>query len=189
MYAPDTSPGRAGQAGWARRVAGVLAAASLLGLATPAQAQGRLGLGQPLGARELAGWDIDVRADGAGLPAGKGDAQTGARLYAEQCAACHGAKGEGRPAVGLAVGAGSLATARPLKSVGSFWPYATTVFDYIRRAMPHQAPQSLKTDEVYAVTAYVLHLNGIVGPGDEMNATTLPRVKMPNREGFRQVID
>jgi cytochrome c len=165
----------------------VVAVAALC--ACPGQAQQRYGLGQPLTERELAGWNIDVKPDGSGLPPGKGDAQSGAKLYGDQCVACHGARGEGKPAISIAGGTGSLATARPLKTVGSFWPYATTLFDYLRRAMPHHAPQSLKPDEVYALTAFVLNLNGVIGANDEMNASTLPRVAMPNRNGFRQIVD
>ena len=100
-----------------------------------------------------------------------------------------GARGEGKPANALLGGTGSLGTGKPLKTVGSFWPYVTTLYDYIRRAMPHHAPQSLKPDEVYAVTAFVLQLNGIVDANAEMNAVTLPKVEMPNRTGFKPVID
>ena len=149
----------------------------------------RYGLGQPLTEREIAGWDIDVKPDGSGLPAGRGTGTIGAPIYAQQCAACHGARGEGKPANALLGGTGSLGTGTPLKTVDSFWPYATTLFDYIRRAMPHHAPQSLKPDEVYAVTAFVLQLNGIVDANAEMNAVTLPKVEMPNRKGFKPVID
>lgn len=142
------------------------------------------GLGRPASAREISGWDIDVRPDGKGLPPGRGDAAQGKPLYESQCAACHGMKGEGKPADALVGGRGTLATDKPVMTVGSYWPYATTVWDYINRAMPFLAPQSLKADEVYAITAYLLYLNGIVGERDEMNAATLPKVEMPNRKGF-----
>ena len=149
----------------------------------------RYGFGQPLTAREIAGWDIDVKPDGSGLPPGNGTGAIGAALYAQQCAACHGARGEGQPANALLGGTGTLATGKPLKTVGSFWPYATTLFDYIRRAMPHHAPQSLKSDEVYALTAFILQMNGIVDANTEINAVTLPKVAMPNRQGFKAVVD
>jgi cytochrome c len=142
------------------------------------------GLGQPASARAIAAWDIDVSADGTGLPPGRGSVAAGQAIYAAQCAACHGAKGEGKPADALVGGQGSLASDRPLKTIGSFWPYATTVYDFIRRAMPYNAPQSLAPDEVYAVTAYLLHLNGIVPVDTVLDAQNLARVRMPNRLGF-----
>jgi mono/diheme cytochrome c family protein len=142
------------------------------------------GIGHAASAADLAAWNIDVAADGAGLPAGSGSVSQGKAIYAQQCAACHGAKGEGKPADQLVGGQGTLATADPVKTIGSFWPYATTVFDFINRAMPYNAPQSLKPDEVYAVTAYLLHLNGIVAADAVLDARTLPKIKMPNRDGF-----
>jgi cytochrome c len=142
------------------------------------------GVGRPASPADIAGWDIDVRADGAGLPPGQGSVDQGRSLYASACAGCHGAKGEGGPMDALAGGKGSLATAKPVRTVGSYWPYATTLFDYIRRAMPYDAPQSLKPDQVYALCAYVLFLNEIVPPDTFLDAATLPRVRMPNREGF-----
>lgn len=165
------------------------AALAALLLGACAQTQDSHGLGRTPTARELAGWDIDVSPDGRGLPPGRGTATAGAAIYAQQCAACHGAKGQGNPANRLVGGQGSLVTPAPLKTVGSFWPYATTLFDYIRRAMPHNAPQSLTPDEVYAVTAFILNLNGIIDANAEMNASTLPRVEMPNRKGFKAVLD
>jgi cytochrome c len=101
-----------------------------------------------------------------------------------KCAACHGANGTGKPADTLAGGIGSLSSAAPLKTVGSYWPYATTLFDYVRRAMPYDRPLSLSDNEVYAVSAYILALNGIIGEDATMNAKTLPQVEMPNRNGF-----
>lgn len=142
------------------------------------------GLGRPATPAAIAAWDIDVAPDGAGLPKGSGSVAAGQAVYAAQCAACHGAKGEGKPADALVGGQGTLATGKPVKTIGSFWPYATTVFDFIRRAMPYQAPQSLSADEVYAVTAYLLHLNGIVPADAVLDATSLPQVRMPNRDGF-----
>jgi S-disulfanyl-L-cysteine oxidoreductase SoxD len=130
--------------------------------ATAAQSAERFNIGRSPTAEEIAGWDIDVRADGAGLPPGAGSVKQGQKVYAEQCSACHGANGEGKPADRLVGGMGSLCTGRPVKTVGSFWPYATTLFDFTRRAMPFQNPQSLTADDIYAVMAYVLYLNNIV---------------------------
>ena len=127
---------------------------------------------------------IDVRGDGAGLPSGHGSVAAGKALFARTCAACHGAKGEGGTGPALAGGIGSLATRRPLKTVGSYWPYAPPLFDYIRRAMPYDAPHSLSNDQVYAATAYVLRLNKIVAADAVMDAKTLPQVVMPNVHGF-----
>ena len=135
-------------------------------------------------AQEVAAWDISVPPSGEGLPAGSGNAKQGEAVYVAQCQACHGPKGVGKPADVLVGGVGSLASDKPVRTVGSYWPYATTLFDYTRRSMPATKPLSLTNDEVYAVTAYVLYLNGIIGESAEMNAQTLPQVKMPNRDGF-----
>jgi S-disulfanyl-L-cysteine oxidoreductase SoxD len=141
-------------------------------------------LGVPVSAAELASWDISVGPDGAGLPPGKGTAAAGAAVYQAKCLACHGEKGTGKPSDQLVGGQGSLRDANAVRTVGSYWPYSTTLFDYIRRAMPYVAPQSLTPDEIYSVSAYILFLNGVIGETDEMNATTLPKVKMPNRDNF-----
>jgi len=145
-----------------------------------------LGLGRPATPQELGAADIDVRADGAGLPPGQGSVEDGAALFASTCAACHGERGEKPviPALRLTGGRGTLATPGAVQTVGSYWPYATTLFDYIRRAMPFNAPESLTPDQVYAVTAYLLRLNGIVPDSTVLDAGTLPRVQMPNRNGF-----
>jgi S-disulfanyl-L-cysteine oxidoreductase SoxD len=142
------------------------------------------GLGQPVTLPDMAGWDIDVRADGQGLPAGSGSVRDGLKVYAERCAGCHGDKGEGNPMDRLVGGTGTLASTKPIRTVGSYWPYATTLFDYIRRAMPFNAPQSLTADEIYAVCAYLMYLNQIVPAEAVMDAETLPKVQMPNRNGF-----
>jgi mono/diheme cytochrome c family protein len=144
------------------------------------------GLGRPATSEEIALEDIDVRADGRGLPAGHGSVAEGAVLFASTCAACHGERGEKPliPALHLTGGRGTLATAAAIQTVGSYWPYATTLFDYIRRAMPFTAPQSLSADQVYAVTAYILRLNDIVPDDTVLDATNLPKVPMPNRDGF-----
>jgi len=131
---------------------------------------------------EIAAWDISIDPSGAGLPAGSGNARAGAAIFTAKCAGCHGETGGGKPNDAL-VG-GSLTATPPVKTVGSYWPYATTLFDYIRRAMPWTNPKSLTDDEVYAVSAYILNLNGIIGANDTMNAQTLAKVSMPNRDGF-----
>jgi S-disulfanyl-L-cysteine oxidoreductase SoxD len=160
------------------------AASALLVLSSPALADGP-GLGRVATPDEIASWDISIGPDGAGLPPGRGTPKQGETVYAEKCVACHGEKGAGKPNDQLVGGRGSLSGDQvPVKTVGSFWPYATTLFDYIRRAMPLNAPKSLSDDEVYAVSAYILRLNGIIGEADAMDAQTLPQVQMPNRDGF-----
>ncbi len=142
------------------------------------------GLGVPVDAETLARVDYTILPNGDGLPDGSGTAKKGAAVYQQHCIACHGEGGAGSVNDALVGGHGSLATGQPKKTVGSYWPYATTVFDYVRRAMPLQSPGSLSSDEVYSVTAYILFLNDIVLEIDELNAETLPRVEMPNRDGF-----
>jgi cytochrome c len=145
--------------------------------------------GRPATPQEIAAEDIDVHPDGSGLPPGRGSVADGAALFASECAACHGVGGE-KPLTGalrLTGGFGTLPTPHAVQTVGSYWPYATTLFDYIRRAMPFNAPQSLSADQVYAVTAYVLRLNGIVPDGAVLDAASLPRLQMPNRHGFIDV--
>ena len=160
------------------------AAAALLVLSPAAIAEGP-GLGRVAAPDEIASWDISIGPDGAGLPPGRGTPKQGEAVYAEKCVACHGEKGAGKPNDQLVGGRGSLSGDQaPVKTVGSFWPYATTLFDYVRRAMPLNAPKSLSDEEVYAVSAYVLQLNGIIGEADAMDAQTLPQVQMPNRDGF-----
>jgi cytochrome c len=142
------------------------------------------GFGRPATPREIAGWDIDISPDGAGLPPGRGDARQGEAIFAAKCASCHGAHGEGKPMDRLVGGIGTLRDKKPEKTVGSFWPHATTLFDFVRRAMPLNAPQSLTPDEVYAVSAYVLFLNGIIPQDTTLDPDTLAKIKMPNRDGF-----
>lgn len=142
------------------------------------------GIGTPLNETTIAAWNIDIAPDGRGLPAGSGDVATGARVFATKCAACHGARGEGGLGDPLVGGLGTLSGAKPKRTVGSYWPYATTLFDYIRRAMPYNAPESLSADEVYAVSAFLLSQNGIVPADTRLDAASLPRVAMPNRDGF-----
>lgn len=161
-------------------IAGLLGAFAL----STACAQEGPGLGETPSPELLAAWDIDIGPDGRGLPPGSGTAEVGETLYMTNCFACHGPQGEGLLNDRLAGGHGSLGTEAPRKTVGSYWPYATTIFDYVRRAMPYLTPQSLTNDEVYALTAYLLHINGIVEVDEEMNAETLPDVEMPNRDSF-----
>jgi S-disulfanyl-L-cysteine oxidoreductase SoxD len=141
-------------------------------------------LGRDVTEAEIAGWDISAPPDGNGLPPGGGTVAGGASVYAAKCQSCHGEKGAGKPNDPLVGGQSTLAGPTPVRTIGSYWPYATTVFDYVRRAMPYQQSQSLTNDEVYAVTAYLLHLNGIIAESEVMNARTLPQVKMPNRDNF-----
>jgi len=161
----------------------------LLGLSTPTFAQSpkpqSYGVGTPATAEQIAGWDIDVRPDGAGLPPGKGSVRDGEKIYLERCAACHGEFGEsaGRWPQ-LAQGKGTLATHDPVKTVGSYFPYTASFFDYIRRAMPFGDAQSLTNDEVYAVTAFILNLNDIVDDKFVLSKDTWSKVKMPNEGGF-----
>jgi len=141
-------------------------------------------LGEPVSESDLAAWDISIGPDGVGLPGGKGSVAEGAVVWTEQCAACHGETGIEGPADVLVGGIGTLASDAPVKTVGSYWPYATGLFDYIRRAMPYSAPRSLSDGEVYAVTAYLLHLNDILQDDAVLDAETLPAVTMPNSDGF-----
>src|ERR1700752_235212 len=159
-------------------------ASALIAFSGAALAEGP-GLGRLAAPDEIASWDISIGPDGAGLPPGRGTPKQGETVYAEKCVGCHGEKGAGKPNDQLVGGRGSLSGDQaPVKTVGSFWPYATTLFDYIRRAMPLNASKSLSDDEVYAVAAYILQLNGIIGEADVMDALTLPQVQMPNRDGF-----
>jgi len=162
----------------------LIAAAALLALSSAAFGQSP-NLGKPITPEDLAAWDISIGPDGAGLPPGSGTAKQGEAVFTAKCQACHGAKGAGQPNDRLVGGQGSLPGDKPaIKTVGSFWPYATTLFDYVRRAMPYVESKSLSPDETYAVVAYILNLNGVVGDADVINAQTLPNVKMPNRDGF-----
>jgi mono/diheme cytochrome c family protein len=187
----------------ARTFFGILAIVAALGFAasqlaaepksrptaqTPAAAPAskRLGIGREAKPEEIAGWDIAIRPDGKGLPAGKGTVKQGEPLYLERCAACHGEFGEsaGRWPI-LMGGAGTLASHDPVKSIGSYWPFASTVMDYIRRSMPFGNAQSLTNDELYAITAYVLYLNDIIKDENfELNAKTFIDIKLPNQPNF-----
>jgi mono/diheme cytochrome c family protein len=163
----------------------VFVVAAMLAVAAPLAAQSpTFSVGRPPTADEIRNLGGAIAPDGGGLPEGSGTVAAGRDVFAAQCARCHGPKAQGDVGPVLVGGQGSLATARPLKTVGSFWPYATTLWDYINRAMPFDKPGLLKPSEVYAVAAYILNLNGIIGENDVMDARSLPKVKMPNRDGF-----
>jgi S-disulfanyl-L-cysteine oxidoreductase SoxD len=144
----------------------------------------RYNVGRPPTPEEVQAWDIAIGPDGKELPAGRGTVARGKVVYVEQCARCHGATATEGPEMPLVGGKGSLTTDKPLKTIGSYWPYATTLFDYINRAMPFDRPTVLSAEDVYAVTGYLLNLNGIIAEQDVMDAKTLPAVRMPNRDGF-----
>ena len=140
--------------------------------------------GRPATPAEIKLWDIDVRPDGQGRPDGSGTVARGRELYQQNCEACHGPNGVGGQFDRLAGGQGSLTTDKPVKTIGSYWPYAATLFDYVRRAMPFPAPGSLSDDDTYALVAYLLNLNGIVPADGKVDRQTLPKIAMPNRDGF-----
>ena len=143
-----------------------------------------LQLGQPATAEDIRSWNIDVNPNGEGLPPGRGTVPEGAAVFAAKCAKCHGPSGTEGPMDRLVGGRNSLTTSTPIKTVGSYWPYATTLYDYIHRAMPFDAPQSLTPDEVYSVTAWLLYENGIIAKDVVIDAAALPAIQMPNRHGF-----
>jgi len=158
----------------------VLALASTAAIAEESPNLGRLATPD-----EIAAYDIDASPDGSGLPLGSGTAKQGASVYAEKCLSCHGPEGQKGPVMQLVGGTGTIGVGqKPLKTVGSFWPYATSLFAYTRRSMPFYDSKSLTNDQLYATTAYVLYLNGLIGENEAMNAETLPKVQMPNRDGF-----
>jgi mono/diheme cytochrome c family protein len=145
------------------------------------------GLGKPISEADIKQWDIAVLPDGTNLPAGSGTPAQGAKVYAQKCVACHaeGGKGGGAPGAGPLIGGAPLTSGiETAKTIANYYAYATTVFDYIRRSMPFNMPRSLPDDEVYALTAYILSLNKLIGENDVMDAKTLPQVKMPNRDNF-----
>jgi cytochrome c len=167
----------------------LLAAAVSAGAASQSQAPPRYGLGRSATADEIRARDIDVMPDGRGLPPGTGTVRDGAAVYASKCASCHGPKGEGGSAerlVGRNEGDSFAHATDPklVRTVGSYWPYATTLFDYTSRAMPFQRPGTLTADETYSLVAYVLFLNGIVAEDAVMDASSLPKVVMPARDKF-----
>jgi cytochrome c len=169
------------------RSANALAIAVAILLGTVAAHAGKIGIGREATPEEVKAWDISVRPDGRGLPPGKGTAAQGEAIFLEQCASCHGDFGEGKdrwPV--LAGGIGTLKSDRPDKTIGSFWPHASTIFDYVRRAMPFGNAQSLSSDQLYALTAYILHMNEVIkDPKFELNERNFASIKMPNAETFR----
>src|SRR5271169_4600446 len=156
----------------------------VLACVTSARAQNPYGIGRAATPAEIAGWNIDIGRDGSGLPPGSGSVSHGREVFEQQCAACHGDKGQGGVGDQLVGGQGTLATPKPVRTVGSYWPYAPTLFDYIRRAMPQNAPESLSNDDVYAVSAYILHLNGLLPADAVLDANNMAAIKMPNRNMF-----
>lgn len=168
-------------------VSGLVALIAAIALAGPASAFAQsptYGVGRPPTLEEVRALGFAIPPSGAGLPPGSGTVATGREVFANQCARCHGPNGEGDVGARLTGGQGTLATSKPLKTVGSFWPHATTLWDYINRAMPFDKPGLLEPSEVYAVVAYVLHLNGIIADDRVMDARSVPAVRMPNRDGF-----
>ena len=159
-----------------RRLA--IAGAAVLGLLGGAPVVAQLptyGLGRVPTAEEIKAWDLTIPPDGQGLPPGSGTATLGKTVFVERCASCHGNTGEDPKYFRLVGGRGTLATDNPVKTIGSYWPYATTLWSYIRRTQPFDEPGSLTPDQVYAVTAYLLFLNGIMGENDVLDAVSLPK--------------
>lgn len=142
------------------------------------------GLGRPPAIEEIRAWDIDISPNGEGLPPGRGTVIQGAQLYASKCAACHGVTGTEGPHDRLVGGRNTLQSPIPVRTIGSYWPYATTLYNYIYRAMPYNEPQSLRSDEIYSVIAWLLFQNEIIAEDVIIDAKSLPRVQMPNRNGF-----
>ncbi len=161
-----------------RRLAAFCVFAALAAAQSP-----KYGVGRTPTEQDIRALSYTIAPDGTGLPKGSGSAAEGRPIYARHCASCHGEKGDDArlPLVG---GQGSLATDKPLKTVGSFWPYATSVWNYVNRAMPFNRPGLLSPSEVYASVAYILYMNGIVKENDVLDARTLPKIRMPNRDGF-----
>jgi S-disulfanyl-L-cysteine oxidoreductase SoxD len=164
----------------------ITVAFALLSISTSALASDKFGIGREALPEEIAAWDIDVRPDGAGLPQGKGKVSDGEKIFAEQCASCHGDFGEGKDRwPELAGGADTLKSDDPVKTIGSFWPYTSTVFDYVHRAMPFGNAQSLSADDTYALTAYLLYLNDVVTDTEfELSKENFNTIKLPNEGGF-----
>lgn len=162
----------------------LLSISTLLVLAVAALSAQTYGVGREATAEEVAAWDVTIGPEGRELPAGSGTVRAGAQVYEVRCKECHGEEGVGGDQAALVGNPEQLKQARPIKTVGSYWPYATTLFDYTRRAMPFEEPGTLSADQVYAVTAYILHLNGLVGEDEALDRESLPRVVMPNRDGF-----
>ena len=169
--------------GAGRLVLGV-ALAAMLGTPTPGTAQVPTDLGRTATPAEIGAWGVIIGPNGEGLPEGRSTAAEGKALYEQRCARCHGVSGNEGPDDRLVGGRGTLASSQPRRTVGSYWPKATTLWDYVNRAMPFDQPGLLTSDEVYGIVAYVLYLNDIIGEQDPIDAGTLPAVEMPNRGGF-----
>lgn len=165
-------------------ILGVLVLAATTSLAHAEPVAKAPHLGTAMSENDVARWDLTIFPDGRGLPPGRGTAIEGRDVYAQKCASCHGEKGEGATAEELVGEPEPPSADNPSKAIGSYWPFATTIFDFIRRSMPPAAPGSLSADQIYAVTAYLLAANKIIADKDEINAETLPKIKMPNRDGF-----
>jgi len=146
-------------------------------------------LGEPVDSAEITKWDFTIMPDGTGLPPGQGSVDEGKKIYVMHCLSCHGENGIGDSGDQLAGAQKSLTSDWPEKTVGTYWPYATTLFDFIRRSMPMTSPGTLDDNDVYAVSAYILYLNGIITESDVMKASTLRAVKMPNRHGFINIYE
>jgi mono/diheme cytochrome c family protein len=162
----------------------IFTASLLLAMMADASLAETPNLGKPIDEAAIAAWDISILPDGTGLPKGSGTPAQGAVIFADKCAACHGDNGRGGPAAAVVDDRQIVGISAAQKTIKNFWPYSTTIFDFIRRAMPFQMPRSLADDEVYALTAYILAENKLIGAGDMMDAQTLPKVKMPNRDNF-----
>jgi S-disulfanyl-L-cysteine oxidoreductase SoxD len=162
----------------------VIAALSMVAASSARVLAQTPGLGKAISESDLAAWDISVLPDGTGLPPGSGTPAQGSAVFAMKCAVCHGENGAGGSAAALVGGQSLTSGIETTKTIANFWPYATTIFDFTRRAMPWPRPRTLSNDEVYALTAFILAQNKIIGGSDVMNAQTLPRVRMPNRDGF-----
>jgi cytochrome c5 len=163
----------------------LLAAAALLATAAGVSKAETPHLGKPIDEATIANWDISILPDGTGLPKGSGTSAQGAAIFAEKCSACHGDNGKGGGIAAALVADHKIAgISASQKTIKNFWPYATTIFDFIRRAMPFNAPRSLSDDEVYALTAYLLAENKLIDAKETLNAESLPKVKMPNRDNF-----
>lgn len=170
---------------WVRRAAvGGVVIVAALGARDGRAELPSYGVGRTPTTPEVNVWDLTIPFDGEALPPGSGTAALGKPIYLDRCAACHGDHGEDRKYGALVGGHGTLPTDKPLLTIGSFWQYAPTLWSYIRRSQPVDEPGSLSAHEVYAVTAYLLYLNGIIGEQDVLDARTLPQIKMPNRDGF-----
>ena len=171
---------RSGGSCWTFLLALLVAASA----ASAADESERTGLGHEATAGELQAAGFTVFPDGKGLPEGQGTAREGSAVYQQFCAACHGRNAEGEDDAALVGGRDSLTSERPRRTVESYWPYATTLWDYVRRSMPYESPGSLTDDEIYAVVAHLLNLMGLVGEDDVLDRESLPKIEMPNRDGF-----